>query len=76
MYEQIVEIIAKQLHIDVSKISEDTDIVSDLGADSLDIVESLIELEQAFSISVPDEEIALLKTPKDIFDYIQAKKAE
>ena len=76
MYEQIIEIIAKQLRIDPAKISEDTDIVADLGADSLDIVESLIELEQTFSISVPDEEIALLKTPKDIFDYIKAKKAE
>ena len=76
MYEQIIEIIAKQLRIDPAKISEDTDIVADLGADSLDIVECLIELEQTFSISVPDEEIALLKTPKDIFDYIKAKKAE
>ena len=72
MYEQIVEILAKQLRIDPSKISEDTDIVEDLGADSLDVVEMLMELEAAFSLSVPDEEIADLKTPKDIFDYVVA----
>ena len=57
MYEQIVAILAKQLQIDPSRITEDTDIVEDLGADSLDIVEALMELEQTFSISVPDEEI-------------------
>ena len=38
MYEQIIEIIAKQLQIDPSKIAEDTDVVEDLGADSLDVV--------------------------------------
>ena len=74
MYEQIVAILAKQLKIDPSKISEDTDIVEDLGADSLDVVEMLLELEQTFSLSVPDEEIANFRTPKDIFDYVAARK--
>ena len=76
MYEQIVAILANQLHIDPSRIAEDTDIVEDLGADSLDIVEALMELEQTFSISVPDEEIIKFKTPKDIFDYIAAAKEQ
>ena len=75
MYEQIIEIIAKQLQIAPSKIAEDTDVVEDLGADSLDVVLILLELEQAFSVSIPDEEIAALKTPKDVFNYIAAKKA-
>ena len=74
MYEQIVEILANQLRIDKEKISEDTDLVNDLGADSLDIVEVLMELEQTFGLSVPDEEIANFKTPKDILDYVAAHK--
>lgn len=75
MYEQIVAILAKQLQIDPSRITEDTDIVEDLGADSLDIVEALMELEQTFSISVPDEEIVKFRTPKDILNYIASKKS-
>ena len=63
MYEQIVAILAKQLQIDSSKITEDTD-----------IVEALMELEQTFSISVPDEEIVKFRTPKDILNYIASKK--
>ncbi len=74
MYEQIVAILAKQLQIDHSRITEDTDIVEDLGADSLDIVEALMELEQTFSISVPDEEIVKFRTPKDILNYIASQK--
>ncbi len=74
MYEQIVAILAKQLQIDPSKITEDTNIVEDLGADSLDIVEVLMEMEQTFSLSVPDEEIIKFKTPKDILNYINANK--
>ena len=64
MYEQIVAILAKQLQIDPSRITEDTDIVEDLGADSLDIVEALMELEQ----------IVKFRTPKDILNYIASKK--
>lgn len=74
MYEQIVEILAKQLQIDPSKINENTNIVEDLGADSLDIVEILMELEQTFSVSVPDEQIANFRTPKDILTFIVSQK--
>lgn len=74
MYEKIVAILAKQLQLDPSKISEDTDIVEDLGADSLDIVEVLMELEQTFGVSIPDEEIIKFRTPKDIQNYIEAQQ--
>ena len=70
MYEKIVEILANQLKLDPSSISEDTDIVEELGADSLDIVEIVMEIEQAFHLSVPDEKIIEFKTPKDIVKYI------
>ena len=74
MYEQIVDVLARQLQIDRERIKEDSDIVEDLGADSLDIVEMLMELEQAFSISIPDEQIAGFKTPKDILAFIETQK--
>lgn len=74
MYEKIVEIIANQLHIDPSKISGDTDVVEELGADSLDIVEMLMELEQNFSITIPDEEIIRFKTPNDILNYVEEQQ--
>ena len=74
MYEQIIDILANQLQIDRSLIREDTRIVEELGADSLDIVEVLTELEQTFSITVPDEEIINFKTPADILAYIEAQK--
>jgi len=71
MYEKIVEILAKQLQIDKSKITEDTEIMEELGADSLDIVEILMEIEQEFGVTVPDEEIVNLKTPADISKYVE-----
>ncbi|MBQ8911501.1 MAG: acyl carrier protein [Clostridia bacterium] len=75
MYEQIVAVLAKQLQIDPSSITPDTDIVVDLGADSLDVVEILMELEQAFSLSIPDEEIVKFRTPGDILAYVEEQTA-
>ena len=72
MYEKIVEILSKQLQIDQSKISENSGIMENLGADSLDVVEISMALEQEFNISVPDEEIVNFKTPDDIYRYIKA----
>lgn len=71
MYEKIVEILSKQLQIDKSKITEDSDIMENLGADSLDVVEISMALEQEFNISVPDEEIVNFKTPADINKYLE-----
>ncbi len=76
MYEKVIEILAKQLQIDPSGINENTDVVEDLGADSLDIVEILMELEQTFSVSIPDEEIIKFRTPKDIVTFISSKKEQ
>ena len=75
MYEQIVAVLAKQLQIDPSSITPDTDIVVDLGADSLDVVEILMELEQAFSLSIPDEEIVKFRTPGEILASVEEQTA-
>ena len=59
MLEKIMDLLAKQLRIDVNTLSPDTNIVEDLGADSLDIVEMLMAIEENFGITVSDEELLL-----------------
>ena len=71
MYEKIAEILSKQLLIERSKITEDSAIMENLGADSLDIVESSMEIEQQFNVSIPDEEIVNFKTPRDIVSFLE-----
>ena len=72
MYEKIVEILAKQLQVDKSNISEDSGIMENLGADSLDVVEISMAIEQEFNISIPDEEIVNFKTPGDILNFLKS----
>jgi len=75
MFEQIVDIISKQLKADADEISPSTNIMEDLGADSLDVVELLMAIEETFGVSVPDEDVTGLKTIQDIVDYIEAHQA-
>lgn len=72
MYDKIVEILSKQLQIDKSKIKKESNIMENLGADSLDVVEISMALEQEFNVSVPDEEIVNFKTPEDILNYLES----
>ena len=72
MYNTVIDILAKQLQVDRSKITEDSNIMENLGADSLDVVEISMAIEQEFNISVADEEIVNFKTPKDIVEYLEA----
>ena len=75
MFEQIVEIISKQLKAEPEQIEQNTNIIEDLGADSLDVVELLMSIEEAFGVTVPDEDIPDLKTVKDIVDYVESHQA-
>lgn len=68
---KVKEILAKQLSADASKINKDTNIATDLGADSLDLVEILMSLEEEFSISIPDEAIPTIKTVGELVAYIE-----
>ncbi|MCL2813436.1 MAG: acyl carrier protein [Oscillospiraceae bacterium] len=72
MFEQIVEIISKQLKADPEKILPKTNVMEDLGADSLDVVELLMSIEESFEVTVPDEDIPALKTVQDIVDYVES----
>ena len=73
-FEKVSEIISKQLSINKDKIKEETVMAEELGADSLDMVEVIMDLEDEFGISIPDEAIPNLKTIKDLDDYIDANK--
>ncbi len=68
--DKVIEIMAEQLNIPANSISAEKEIVKDLGADSLDIVEMLMNLEEEFSVTVPDEEAVNIKTVQDIVDLI------
>lgn len=74
MIEEIIQTLSEQLKIDESKINENTSVLDDLGADSLDIVELLMTLEDRYGVVVPDDEVTSLKTVKDIAEYIEANK--
>ena len=72
MYDKVVEIIASQLQIDADQIDEHTKIMEDLGADSLDIVEILLAMEDSFGITIPDEDIEELITVSDVVEYVES----
>ena len=71
MLEKITAIIAARLDCAVDAVKEDTRI-EELGADSLDLVEILMAVEDTFSISIPDEEMPNFKTVSDILAYVEA----
>lgn len=71
VFEKIKEILAEQLDADPEEMTMDTKIAEDLEADSLDVVELLMSIEDEFEVEIPDEEIENLKTIGDVVEYIQ-----
>ncbi|MDE6585726.1 MAG: acyl carrier protein [Clostridia bacterium] len=72
MFEEVAKLLADQLNIDVSKITEDSEIIKDLGADSLDVVEMLMTLEDNTGKTIPEEKVADLKTVGDVVKVLQS----
>ena len=72
--EIVREIIANQLSVKPEDVKDDSNIAEDLGADSLDLVEILMALEDEFGISIPDEAIPQIKTIKDVVAFIENNK--
>ncbi len=70
--EKVSAVIVEQLNADEADINEDASFVDDLGADSLDIVELVMALEEEFGISIPDEEAENIKTVGDAVAFIEA----
>jgi acyl carrier protein len=73
MFEKVRAILAEQLNVKADKIKPESKIVEDLGADSLDVVEMLMSVEDKFSVSVSDEEAVNLKTVGDIVKLLETK---
>ena len=70
--EKVKAILAEQFDVDEDKITADTDLQDDLGADSLDVVDLLMSIEDEFEVEVPDEEIENIKTVGALVSYIEA----
>ena len=75
VFDEIKALLADKLNIAQEKITMESNIISDLGADSLDIVEMLMTLDQEYGIEIPDEAAAEFKTVVDIVKFVQTKKA-
>ena len=72
--DKIKQMLANQLNVQVEKINEDSRLIEDLGADSLDMIEMLMSLEEEFGINVPDDKVEDLKTVGSIVAFIDSVK--
>ncbi len=71
--ERVRSIIVDQLAVDVAKVTTTASFVDDLGADSLDIVELVMTMEEEFDLDIPDEDAEKMKTVGDVVKYITSK---
>ena len=71
--ERIKTIVADQLGVEISEVTKDASILDDLGADSLDVVELVMTLEETFDIEVPDEAIEEMRTIGDVQRFVESR---
>ncbi len=69
--EKVIEIVSEQMGVDKSEITRETSFINDLNADSLDTVELVMEFEDEFDMSIPDEEAEKIQTVGAAIDYIE-----
>ncbi|MBN2403962.1 MAG: acyl carrier protein [Coriobacteriia bacterium] len=72
IFDKVKEVIVDQLNADADDVNLEASFIDDLGADSLDIVELVMALEESFGISIPDEEAENIKTVADAVEFITA----
>lgn len=72
--ETVISIVCEQMGVSREKVNEGTSFIQDLGADSLDTVELVMEFEDNFDISIPDEDAEKIQTVGDAVKYVSAKK--
>lgn len=73
--QQVKDIVAEQLGVSVDEVKNESSFQDDLGADSLDTVELVMALEEAFGCEIPDEEAEKITTVQAAIDYVNAKQA-
>jgi acyl carrier protein len=73
--ERVKSIIVEQLGVSLEEVTPQASFIEDLGADSLDIVELIMALEEEYDMEIPDEDAEKIQTVEDVTKYIQAKKA-
>ena len=71
MFEKVQAILARQLRVDVEKVTPDAQIKKDLGADSLDILQLLMRIEDQYGIVIPDKALATFNTVGDVVTYLE-----
>jgi acyl carrier protein len=74
--ERVIEIVCENLGVNKEQVTRNTSFIEDVGADSLDIVELVMELEEEFEITIPDEEAEKIKTVGEAIDYIDRELAK
>ena len=74
IFEKVKSVVAEKLSVDESEVVKDASFTDDLGADSLDIVELVMALEEDFDIEIPDDDAENIKTVNDAIVYIQNKQ--
>ncbi|MBE7012650.1 MAG: acyl carrier protein [Ruminococcaceae bacterium] len=72
IFEKLKSIITEQINVDADEITLDTSFIDGLGADSLDLVELMIAMEEEFEISIPEEDIDKISTVGDAVEYIES----
>ena len=75
MFEQVKEILARQLRVSPDKVTIDAQIKRDLGADSVDILQLLMRLEDDYGIVIPDQELAKFETVGDVVNFLDGLKS-
>ena len=73
-FDTIRDIVVEQLNVEESMVTEDTNLMKDLEADSLDAVEIIMAIEEQFDIEIPDDEAEKFQTVGDLVEYVDANK--
>ena len=76
IFEQVKKILCDQLDLDEEQVTEESEVIDDQGADTLDIVDLVMTLEEEFDTEIPDEDIENLRTVGDIVKYVEDRATE